>query len=119
MDHDRADTSPERVGNLPQTSSHTRHAVGIVSFEPNDDFAMGAPPGAPGAIEGPAPTTAPADLEMRPRPGQPDVTPRAVTTDLPTIILVTTGQQWHCPSGHSRSSSASEQHPNPRQVLHT
>ena len=91
MDRDRADTSPERVGNLPQTSSHTRHAVGIVSFEPNDDFAMGAPPGAPGAINGPAPTTAPADLEMRPRPGQPDVTPRAVTTDLPTIILVTTG----------------------------
>ena len=52
MDRDRADTSPERVGNLPQTSSHTRRAVSIVSFEPNDDFAMGAPPGAPGAIEG-------------------------------------------------------------------
>ena len=63
---------------------------GIVSLEPNDDFAMGAPPGAPGAIEGPAPTTTPTDLETRPRPGQPDVTPRAVTTDLPAIIPVTT-----------------------------
>jgi len=131
MDRDRADTSPERVGNPPQTSPHTRRAVGIVtdspptttagvslevnadahiiinngpthglnevgvedgivSLEPNDDFAMGAPPGAPGAIEGAAPTTAPADLETRPRPGQPDVTPRAVTTDLPAIIPVTT-----------------------------
>ena len=38
---------------------------------------MGAPPGAPGAIEGAAPTTTPDDLETRPRPGQPDVTPRA------------------------------------------
>ena len=131
MDRDRADTSPERTGNPPQTSPHTRRAVGIVtdsppttttgvslevnadahiiindgpthglnevgvedgivSLEPNDDFAMGAPPGAPGAIEGAAPTTAPADLETRPRPGQPDVTPRAVTTDLPAIIPVTT-----------------------------
>jgi len=131
MDRDRADTSPERAGNPPQTSPHTRRAVGIVtdsppttttgvslevnadahiiinngpthglnevgvedgivSLEPNDDFAMGAPPGAPGAIEGAAPTTTPADLETRPRPGQPDVTPRAVTTDLPPIIPVTT-----------------------------
>ena len=131
MDRDRADTSPERAGNPPQTSPHTRRAVGIVtdsppttntgvslevnadahiiinngpthglnevgvedgivSLEPNDDFAMGAPPGAPGAIEGAAPTTAPTDLEARPRPGQPDVTPRAVTTDLPAIIPVTT-----------------------------
>jgi len=131
MDRDRADTSPERAGNIPQTSPHTRRAVGIVtdspptttagvslevnadahiiinngpthglnevgvedgivSLEPNDDFAMGAPPGAPGAIEGAAPTTTPGDLETRPRPGQPDVTPRAVTTDLPAIIPVTT-----------------------------
>lgn len=129
MDRDRADTSPERTEN-PQTSPHTRRAVGIVtdsppttttgasvevnadahiiinngpthglnevgvedgivSLEPNDDFAMGAPPGAPGAIEGAAPTTT-TDLETRPRPGQPDVTPRAVTTDLPAIIPVTT-----------------------------
>ena len=38
---------------------------GIVSLEPNDDFAMGVPPGALGAVEGPAPTTTPADLETR------------------------------------------------------
>ena len=29
---------------------------GIVSLETNDDFAMGAPPGAPGALDGPPPT---------------------------------------------------------------
>ena len=34
---------------------------GIVSLETNDDFAMGAPPGAPGALEAPPPTRAVAD----------------------------------------------------------
>jgi len=34
MDRDRADTSPERAGNPPQTSPHTRRAVGIVTDSP-------------------------------------------------------------------------------------
>lgn len=57
---------------------------GIVSLEPNDDFAMGAPPGAPGAIdEGTTPRNArPGEAERRAR-NAPDVTPRAGTMNLP------------------------------------
>ena len=62
---------------------------GIVFLGPNDDCTTDAPPGAPGAAEGAVPTIAPADLETRPRPAQPDVTPRTVTTGLPAIIPVT------------------------------
>jgi hypothetical protein len=56
---------------------------GIVSLDTNDDFAMGAPPGAPGAIDGTTPVTAQDDVETRMRGGPPDVTPRA--TDLPAL----------------------------------
>lgn len=55
---------------------------GIVSLEPNDDFAMGAPPGAPGAIDGNTPQTVPNDGG---RAAQPDITPRATTADLPAL----------------------------------
>ncbi|KAI0364252.1 hypothetical protein BV20DRAFT_974684 [Pilatotrama ljubarskyi] len=51
---------------------------GIVSLEANDDFAMGAPPGAPGAIDGP-PARAVADGH----PGAGERTPRAGTANLP------------------------------------
>ncbi|PCH42702.1 hypothetical protein WOLCODRAFT_132497 [Wolfiporia cocos MD-104 SS10] len=52
---------------------------GLVSLETNDDFAMGAPPGAPGAIE-------PARL---PEPhGTGERTPRAGTTNLPRVIPI-------------------------------
>ncbi|KAI0737115.1 hypothetical protein C8Q80DRAFT_1214800 [Daedaleopsis nitida] len=51
---------------------------GIVSLETNDDFAMGAPPGAPGALDGP-PGRAVADVH----PGAGERTPRAGTTNLP------------------------------------
>ncbi|KIJ62936.1 hypothetical protein HYDPIDRAFT_168884 [Hydnomerulius pinastri MD-312] len=60
---------------------------GIVSLEPNDDFAMGAPPGAPGAMDGTIPTRnlrgvdAPA-LDRRVR-AAPDATPRATVVALP------------------------------------
>ncbi|KAI0926308.1 hypothetical protein AcV5_008803 [Taiwanofungus camphoratus] len=53
---------------------------GIVSLETNDDFAMGAPPGAPGAIDGP------------PARGVQDThgerTPRAGTTNLPHVVPI-------------------------------
>lgn len=49
---------------------------GIVSLETNDDFAMGAPPGAPGAINGPPART---DLHT----GAGERTPRAGTITLP------------------------------------
>ncbi|KIJ11535.1 hypothetical protein PAXINDRAFT_171771 [Paxillus involutus ATCC 200175] len=61
--------------------------AGIVSLEPNDDFAMGAPPGAPGAMD----ETVPARnmhgvdvplLDRRTRTA-PDATPRATVIALP------------------------------------
>ncbi|KAI0259124.1 hypothetical protein BC834DRAFT_661159 [Gloeopeniophorella convolvens] len=55
---------------------------GIVALEQNDDFAMGAPPGAPGAIET-AMTLRPTDTAVRRTLGTTDVTPRAVNVSLP------------------------------------
>ena len=52
---------------------------GIVSLETNDDFAMGAPPGAPGALDGPPPTRPVADGHGTAG----ERTPRAGTTNLP------------------------------------
>ena len=52
-------------------------ADGIVSLETNDDFAMGAPPGAPGAINGPPRTDTHGTAGER--------TPRAGTMPLPVI----------------------------------
>lgn len=67
---------------------------GIVSLEQNDDFAMGAPPGAPGAM-GEPPTPRILDLaatgpnERRRRNtitvDAPDVTPRAAVVNLPLL----------------------------------
>ncbi|KAI0833894.1 hypothetical protein BC628DRAFT_1307478 [Trametes gibbosa] len=54
---------------------------GIVSLEANDDFAMGAPPGAPGAIDGPPANRAVADPAHPGAAGE--RTPRAGTTNLP------------------------------------
>lgn len=67
---------------------------GIVSLEPNDDFAMGAPPGAPGAMDDTVPRNmlgmdAPV-LDRRTRTA-PDATPRATVIALPPSGPVTTG----------------------------
>ena len=64
---------------------------GIVSLEPNDDFAMGAPPGAPGAMDDTAPRNmlgmdAPV-LDRRARTA-PDATPRATVVALPPAAAV-------------------------------
>lgn len=62
---------------------------GIVSLEPNDDFAMGAPPGAPGAIdEGTTPRGLNLNMEgvrRRNTVDAPDVTPRAGVVGLPLM----------------------------------
>ncbi|EIW51458.1 uncharacterized protein TRAVEDRAFT_107632, partial [Trametes versicolor FP-101664 SS1] len=55
---------------------------GIVSLEANNDFAMGAPPGAPGAIDGP-PARAVADTHA----GAGERTPRAGTANLPMTVV--------------------------------
>src|SRR6266540_3684128 len=81
---------------------------GIVSLEQNDDFAMGAPPGAPGAM-GEAQTPRGLDLtavattnERRRRNtitvDAPDITPRAVVVSLP--IMTTTGTVRVQPTQH-------------------
>ena len=62
---------------------------GIVSLEPNDDFAMGAPPGAPGAMDDTVPRNllgmdAPV-LDRRTRTA-PDATPRATVVALPPSV---------------------------------
>lgn len=55
---------------------------GLVLLETNDDFAMGAPPGAPGAIDGPP-------ARMGPDPPMPgERTPRAPVTTLPHAIPI-------------------------------
>ncbi|KAF7976784.1 hypothetical protein HWV62_5624 [Athelia sp. TMB] len=59
---------------------------GIVSLEPNDDFAMGAPPGAPGAIEEGAMMRRDGTIRARGAGmggAGADATPRAGPTDLP------------------------------------
>ncbi|KAJ3501255.1 hypothetical protein NLJ89_g9422 [Agrocybe chaxingu] len=88
---------------------------GIVSLEQNDDFAMGAPPGAPGAIgEG----TTPRGLNLEPMVGRrrntdaPDVTPRAAIVGLPMTAAATTngtirgGTPTHPPIGHGHQRNA-------------
>ncbi|KZT06101.1 uncharacterized protein LAESUDRAFT_743562 [Laetiporus sulphureus 93-53] len=55
---------------------------GLVSLEANDDFAMGAPPGAPGAIDGPA-ARAVSDVH-----GPGERTPRAGTANLPHAVPI-------------------------------
>jgi hypothetical protein len=61
---------------------------GIVSLETNDDFAMGAPPGAPGAINLDDGRDGRRGFgEDRRRNTAPDVTPRQVTMNLPGPTL--------------------------------
>ncbi|TFK47886.1 hypothetical protein OE88DRAFT_1665581 [Heliocybe sulcata] len=59
---------------------------GIVSLEPNDDFAMGAPPGAPGAIDD-TPTVRRAEDMIGPADNE---TPRAGPTTLPNALPMPT-----------------------------
>lgn len=67
---------------------------GIVSLEANDDFAMGAPPGAPGAINAEGGTPRGMNFEGRRRNTNPstnvgeapDVTPRAGVVGLPMMV---------------------------------
>ena len=47
-------------------------------------------PWCPRRYQGSRTYNAPTDIETRPRLGQPDMTPRAVTTDLPALMPVTT-----------------------------
>ncbi|THH05113.1 hypothetical protein EW146_g9991 [Bondarzewia mesenterica] len=144
MDHDQScettDTSPSpepvAISHPPQTSLHTRRAVGIVSdammqmatgaslelntdahiiinhdqdvsgegagiedgivlLELNDDFAMGAPPGASGVIE----TAKMVHPDEGARCGRNDLTPRAIYTNLPFTTPGTAGRAYRGSNG--------------------
>lgn len=88
--------------------------AGIVALDANDDFAMGAPPGAPGAL-GPGPGIADLDDQGHGRGEQtprnaagrrnamesaimaPDVTPRAAVVGLPSMGSSTSGSGLGAP----------------------
>lgn len=98
---------------------------GIVSLDQNDDFAMGAPPGAPGAMDqGTTPRVlnltveAQAGARRRMVNDAPDVTPRAGVISLPPSTApipaplpspgaapATTGYIPQAPLGHQRSDT--------------
>ena len=97
---------------------------GIVSLEQNDDFAMGAPPGAPGAMRE---LLAPRVLDLAAAPGlnerrrrntitveAPDVTPRAAAVNLRlltsagTIRPQTTQIRQGADIGHQRNATIAE-----------
>ena len=91
---------------------------GLVSLEPNDDFAMGAPPGAPGAIEE-TPTTRGLPLETGRRVrgvagDTPDITPRAGVVGLPIMDggagpIGRVGSGHHLHSNHQQHNYAHHQ----------
>ena len=62
---------------------------GIVSLDTNDDFAMGAPPGAPGAIDGP-PVDPHGAGERTPRAGTVNLPGGAITIRIPPVPSTTT-----------------------------
>ena len=64
---------------------------GIVSLKPNDNFTMGAPPGAPGAIDDAGGLRRDGTLTDRRNRVAPDVTPRAGPMDLPMTNAPTLG----------------------------
>lgn len=88
---------------------------GLVSLEPNDDFAMGAPPGAPGAIEE-TPTTRGLPLETGRRVrgvvgDAPDITPRAGVVGLPIMDGGGAGPTGRVgPGGHHLHSNHQQHH---------
>lgn len=89
---------------------------GLVSLEANDDFAMGAPPGAPGAInDGTTPhplILGPPDAGRRRNTDAPDVTPRAGFIGLPGSAESTTtlrGNHSQPPASTTMASPISHQ----------
>lgn len=96
---------------------------GIVSLEPNDDFAMGAPPGAPGAMDEATPRNmlgmdAPV-LDRRTRTA-PDATPRATVVALPPSVpatVVAGGAMRGGTTGATRDHTATQ--PGPTALGHT
>lgn len=95
---------------------------GIVSLEPNDDFAMGAPPGAPGAMDETIPARGLrgvdgplADRRVRTAP---DATPRATAVPLPVAPVLPNALHSEEPAREGAAANRGE-HPTPTATMHT
>lgn len=95
---------------------------GIVSLEPNDDFAMGAPPGAPGAMDEtiPARGLRGVDVPLADRRVRtaPDATPRATAVPLPAAPVMPNAPHSEEPAREGAAANRGE-HPTPTATMHT
>lgn len=95
---------------------------GIVSLEPNDDFAMGAPPGAPGAMDEtiPARGLRGVDVPLADRRVRtaPDATPRATAVPLPAAPVLPNAPHSEEPAREGAAANRGE-HPTPTATMHT
>lgn len=95
---------------------------GIVSLEPNDDFAMGAPPGAPGAMDEtiPARGLRGVDVPLADRRVRtaPDATPRATAVPLPAAPVLPNAMHGEEPAREGAAANRGE-HPTPTATMHT
>ncbi|KAG2087641.1 hypothetical protein BD769DRAFT_1632415 [Suillus cothurnatus] len=94
---------------------------GIVSLEPNDDFAMGAPPGAPGAMDEtiPARGLRGVDVPLADRRVRtaPDATPRATAVPLPAAPVLPNAPHSEEPAREGAAANRGE-HPTPTATMH-
>lgn len=95
---------------------------GIVSLEPNDDFAMGAPPGAPGALDEtiPARGLRGVDVPLADRRVRtaPDATPRATAVPLPVAPVLPNALHSEEPAREGAAANRGE-HPTPTATMNT
>ncbi|KAG1735288.1 uncharacterized protein EDB91DRAFT_1144727 [Suillus paluster] len=95
---------------------------GIVSLEPNDDFAMGAPPGAPGALDEtiPARGLRGVDVPLAERRVRtaPDATPRATAVPLPIAPVMPNATHSEEPARDGAAANRGE-HPTPTATMNT
>lgn len=95
---------------------------GIVSLEPNDDFAMGAPPGAPGAMDETVPARGLRGVDVpvtdRRIRNAPDATPRAVAVPLPVASVLPNAPHSEEPAREGAAATRGE-HPTPTATMNT
>ena len=95
---------------------------GIVSLEPNDDFAMGAPPGAPGAMDETIPARGLRGVDVpvtdRRIRNAPDATPRATAVPLPAAAILPNAS---LNEEHAREGTAAThgEHPTPTATMNS
>ncbi|OAX41934.1 hypothetical protein K503DRAFT_734717 [Rhizopogon vinicolor AM-OR11-026] len=97
---------------------------GIVSLEPNDDFAMGAPPGAPGAMDETIPARGLRGVDVpvtdRRIRNAPDATPRATAVPLPLPATTVLPSAPHSEEPAREGAAATRgEHPTPTATMNT